>query len=76
MNTAHVLTSFYLMFNTDLSLEEFQNKFDLETIIGSKIEFTLPDGSVHTATFASLEEMKIDEFEESEDKEKVTKQSA
>lgn len=63
-NTANVLASFYLLFNTDLSLEEFQNKLTPENVIHSKIVITLPDGSVHNASFADLLESKVVEFED------------
>lgn len=73
MNVAHVLASFYLMVSTDLTDEEFNNKFTKDTIIASKIEMTLPDGSVCKVSFADLLTIKVEEFVEQEE---ATKQSA
>ena len=66
MNTAHVIASFYLLFNTGLTQEEFEIKFHKDVLINSQVTVTLSDGSVHSANFADLLELKIDSFEEEE----------
>lgn len=63
-NTVHLLTTFYLLFDTDLSLEEFTEKFSHDNIINSKVAVTLPDGSTYNASFADLVESNVVEFEE------------
>lgn len=73
-NVAHAVASFYLLVNTHLTEEEFCNKFTKENIIASKIEMTLPDGSVHSVSFADLLTIKVEEFEDNT--EEATKQSA
>jgi hypothetical protein len=75
-NAAHVLASFYLILDTAMNLEEFQNKFSIETIVGSKVEITLPDGSVHKVSFSALTEFEISEFIGNDDEEEATKQIA
>lgn len=65
-NTVHMLASFYLLLKTGLSQDEFMNKFNIDTIVDSKIQFVLPDGSTYEATFASLEGLELDTFEEQE----------
>lgn len=66
-NQVHVQSKFHLMFQTDLSEEEFQNKFNEETIVGSIIQLVTPDGSVHKVSFACLEGFKVEEFEVNEE---------
>jgi hypothetical protein len=65
-NVAHVNASFYLRIETDLSEEEYFNKFDRETIAASKVELVLPDGSVHKVSLADLVKFETEEFEENE----------
>jgi hypothetical protein len=66
--SVHLSASFYLLFETDLDLEEFQNKYHQENIIDSKVEFILPNGDVHKAVFAGLEDLKIVDFEDNKEK--------
>ena len=66
MNTAHVNASFYLLFNTGLTQEEFELKFNKDILINSQVSVTLPDGSVHIADFADLLELNLVDFEEQE----------
>lgn len=66
-NVSHVEASFYLLFDTDLNSEEFQSKFSPEIIVGSEVNITLPDGSVHRAGFADLLDMNIESFEVNEE---------
>jgi hypothetical protein len=73
MNLAHVLASFYLLFETDLAEQSFKEIYSKELIVGSKVSVTLPDGTVHSASLADLIDLKVEEFE---DNKKATKQSA
>lgn len=76
-NTAHVQATFYLMFKTELDEEEYQNKFNEETLVGSKVEITLPDGRTYQACLSDLVGWDKVDFEENKvDKEKVTKHIA
>jgi hypothetical protein len=65
-NIAHVTASFYLRIETDLTEEEYNNKFNKETIAASKVELTLPDGSVHMVSLADILSYDTEEFEENE----------
>jgi hypothetical protein len=65
-NIAHVNASFYLRIETELTEEEYFNKFDKETIVASKVELTLPDGSVHKVSLADILTFDTEEFEENE----------
>jgi hypothetical protein len=66
-NVAHAIASFYLIMDTDLDVDTFKNKFNGETIVGSKVIFCLPDGvGLHSASFASLEDFKVVDFEQEE----------
>lgn len=76
-NTAHVQATFYLMFKTELDEEEYQSKFNEETLVGSKVEITLPNGCTYQACLSDLIGWEKVDFEENKvDIEKATKQSA
>lgn len=71
-NIANFFAQLHLVFETPLSEEVLLENFDPQVIYDSKISFTLPDGSVHKASFAHLVELECTEFvdnsEEDEDK--------
>lgn len=69
-NVAHVSAGFHLVFDTGLDQDTFQTKVNTETIVGTIVQFILPDGSVHKAKFAALEDMEMVEFEDNREVEK------
>jgi hypothetical protein len=73
-NIAHVQTSFYLLFETEMDKEEFQNMVNAETVVGSEVKIVLPDGNTYNAVYSVITDMHIEEFEDNSlvDKEKVT----
>lgn len=75
-NVAHLSVGFYLLLDTELTQEEFQNKVHKETIAGSKVELRLPDGTTYKASLADLTMLNIVDFEDNieDEKEKATKQ--
>ncbi|MFO1442911.1 hypothetical protein KDN24_06735 [Bacillus sp. Bva_UNVM-123] len=76
-NSAHFEAGLYLLFETNLNEDEIKNVITTETIINSKVEITLPDGSVHKASFVNLNSLTLVDFEDQNiDKEKATKHIA
>lgn len=77
-NVAHIEAGLYLIFDTDLSKEEFQDSFNKDDIYGTKVEIKLPNGQVHKASFADIEKFILVDFENNKDeeKEKATKHIA
>lgn len=66
-NVAHVQAGLYLMFDTELTEKESSNVFNKETIVNSKVEVTLPDGSVLEASFADMIECDLCGFDNNMD---------
>ena len=69
-NVAHVKASFYLLFDTDLNLEEFQSKSSSETIVGSEVYINLPNGNLQKASLAVMEDSEVVDFEDNSLEEK------
>jgi hypothetical protein len=71
-NAAHAQATFYLIFETVLEEQEFRNKVNADTIVGSMVEITLPNGQTCKAAFTDMVGLEIVEF--IDDEEEATKQ--
>lgn len=69
-NTVHLKAQFHMVFETDLSEEEFFEEFCEETItdeiIHSEISVVSPDGEVHKSVLADCVKIKFVDFFEKE----------
>jgi hypothetical protein len=54
MNEYQGKVSYHVLYNTDMKMEEFMNKFHQDNIIDMQIQITLSDGSLHTVQVCDL----------------------
>lgn len=62
-NIAHIAAQLNLLLETELDKESFLKNFNIETLVGCKVQLITPDGSVHNASFADLTGLDLEEFE-------------
>jgi hypothetical protein len=68
-NVAQFNAQFHLLVETSQSEDFLVTNFNPDVIIGAKVEITLPDGSVHKASFADLTGLELVDFENNSDDE-------
>lgn len=67
-NVAHIAAQLYLLLDTDLDEKSFLEKFNIDSIVGCKLQLTTPDGSVHNVAFANVTGFDIEDFEDNNEK--------
>ncbi|PLR72221.1 hypothetical protein [Bacillus sp. UMB0728] len=66
-NIAQIVAQLHMVFETSLSEDSLLNSFHPDVIIGAKVEITLPDGSVHTTSIATINELSHVSYENNSD---------